>query len=321
MNKNYKNKIVLIKGSGSIANKHIHILLKLKIKIYVLIKKESEKKKFLKNYFKKISFIKSINKNDNKKILFAIIATSTNKHLNDINYFIKKKINIFCEKPITNSLNNLNKIRNDIIKNKIHFYVNYQLKQHECIGYINKIINNNKIYYVESKVGQNLKYWRKNKIRKNSYYLDVNKGGGVIYELIHEINLINYLFGEITYIKTIKKKHNLKNAEDQAISIFKTKKKVNGILIQDMVSENKERYIKILCQSKSIIFDLIKNKITFYNKNNIKHLKLKNNDQISLITKNIIHYMRILKDNKFSISYFDEAVRDLKICKKMHESN
>ena len=39
--------------------------------------------------------------------------------------------------------------------------------------------------------------------------------------------------------------HNLKMLKIK-ISIFKTKKKINGTLIQDMVSEKKERYIKNL---------------------------------------------------------------------------
>ena len=83
------------------------------------------------------------------------------------------------------------------------------------------LINKEKIYHIEVRVGHNLKYWRKNKIRNKSYYIDTKKGGGVIYELIHELNLIRYIFGNILKIKTIKSNYTLKKSEDHAISIFK----------------------------------------------------------------------------------------------------
>ena len=81
------------------------------------------------------------------------------------------------------------------------------------------------------------------KIRKNSYFISNEKGGGVIFELIHEINLLNHLFGNIKKIKTIKKNYNIKNAEDIALSAFMTNKGNIGTLIQDMVAKKRERYL------------------------------------------------------------------------------
>lgn len=224
-------KFVIIKGSGSIANKHIQILSEFNIKIFVLIKKNIEKKRFEKKNLKYIKFIKSLQNIDEKKVLFCLIASSTNNHLKDINFFIEKRLNIFCEKPISNKIDNLYLIKKKILKEKIFFYVNYQLKKHFFIKKINKIVKNEKIYHIELRVGNNLKTWRKNKIRNNSYYISNQKGGGVIFELIHEINLINLLFGEIKRIKTLKKKINIKKAEDIAISVFETNKKILGTLI------------------------------------------------------------------------------------------
>jgi len=314
------NKTVVIKGSGSIANKHIKILNKLGLNILILIKNNKEKKRYQIKKLNKISFINNLKNINKKNILFAIIANSTDKHINFINYFIKEKINIFCEKPISNKFSNLNSIRKKIIKYKNFFYVNYQLKQHEFLKTIIKIVKKEKIYHAEFRVGQNLKYWRKNKIRKNSYYLNTKKGGGVIFELIHEINLINHILGNIKKIKTIKSKFNLKNAEDQAVSIFETEKKIPGTLVQDMLSEKKERYIKFLTKKNLIKFDFIKNKILYYQKEKIFKIKtLKNNDKINLIERNIINYLNWLQKKNFHTTFFDEAVNDLKICKKMYE--
>ena len=132
--------------------------------------------------------------------------------------------------------------------------------------------------------------------------------------------MIRYIFGDISKIKTIKNKNLLKNAEDQALSLFKTKKNIPGILIQDMLSEKKERYLEVLTSKNSIKLDFIKNKIFIFNKKNSKTIKNKyKDDQINLIKKNIENYIEWIKKGKFNIKFFDEAVEDLKICNKMHE--
>lgn len=315
---NMNKKIVIIKGSGSIANKHIKILSKLNLTIYVMIKNNKEKKRFEEKNLQLIKFIKSLKNVDTKKILFCIIASSTDSHVKDIKFFIKNKVNIFCEKPISNRVNSLSLIKKEIEKEKIFFYINYQLKQHSFINKIKKIIKNEKIYHIESRVGNNLEGWRKNKIRKKSYYISNKKGGGVIFELVHEINLISFLFGNIKRIQTLKKKINIKDAEDIALSIFETENGNLGTLIQDMVARNSERYIKISTSENTYKFNLINSTFNFYKNNRLNTLKYKKLTQIDLIKKNIVDYIKWIKSNKFHTKYFDEGKRDLNICLKMH---
>ena len=319
--KNYfASKSVLVIGSGSIANKHIKILIGLKFKVICLIKSNSEKRRFSGLIRKKINFVNDLELKKKKNFLFVIIASSTYKHIKNLDFFSKKKINIFCEKPISNNLFLIKKVRNQLIKNKIHFFINYQLRQHNLVNKLKKIIKSENIYSVYLKVGHNVKYWRKNKARNKSYYLDVKKGGGVIFELVHEINLIRYLFGEIKIIKTIKKNRLQKNCEDQALSIFKTKNNIPGILVQDMISEKKERYVEILSSNKKIRLDFVKNKIFVKSKNISKVIKNTERDnQMNLIKKNILFYISWIFNKKTSLKFYDDAVKDLKICLKMHE--
>ncbi len=131
--------------------------------------------------------------------------------------------------------------------------------------------------------------------------------------------MIRHIFGDILKIKTIKNKNLLKNAEDQALSLFKTKKNIPGILIQDMLSEKKERYLEVLTPKNSIKLDFIKNKIFTFNNRRSKIIKNKKEDQLDLIKMNIKSYTNWIKKGKFDIKFFDEAVRDLIICNMMHE--
>ena len=96
---------VLVIGGGSIAEKHIFNLIKLKYVVYSF----TSNKNFLKDN-KDIKKIKSINKVPD--ILFAIIANSTYKHLKFIETLAKKKIHIYCEKPIFYKKFNYLKLKN-----------------------------------------------------------------------------------------------------------------------------------------------------------------------------------------------------------------
>ena len=313
-------KSVLVIGSGSIAKKHIINLTSLNFKVYILIKGLHTKKnlQFIKS--NKIFFVHSL-KDVSNKVDFAIIANSTNRHLNFIKKLALKKINIFCEKPIFLSLKNVNKIRSVIKKNKIIFSTNYQLQSHDLYRYIKKNILKKNILSISLKVGQNLNYWRAVPPSEHSYYLDKKKGGGVIFELIHEVNLINNLFGKIIYIKTLKKKsHDFSNIEDIAISVFKTENNIYGTLYQDMISIKSFRKIEIICKNKNYLFDLLSNKgkIYFRNKSKIINYKKSKAKQMSLLKKNILNFYTKIKDRDYSLTDFEKSVDDLKVCLKMH---
>jgi len=313
-------KSVLVIGSGSIAKKHIINLISLNFDVYILINGLHTKKnlQFIKS--KKIFFITSL-KDIADKIDFAIIATSSNKHLNFIKKLALKKINIFCEKLIFLSLKNVNKIRSVLKQNKIIFSTNYQLQSHDLYRYIKKNILKKNIVSVSLKVGQNLKNWRAIRPSQHSYYLDKKKGGGVIFELIHEVNLINNLFGKIVSINTLKKNsYNFSNIEDIAISVFRTDHNIYGTLYQDMISIKSFREIEIICKNKNYLFDLLSNKIKIYYQNKSKIINYKKNQakQMHLLKKNILNFCLKIKNKNISLTDFDNSLDDLKVCLKMH---
>ena len=117
---------------------------------------------------------------------------------------------------------------------------------------------------------------------KNSYYSNYKRGGGVIFELVHEVNLINLLFGKIKKIMTIKSNSKEYKCEDAAVSIVSTEKNIIGTLYQDMFSNILFRNIKIVTDKTLFVIDLVKNQII----ENKKIKRFKNtNKQMDLLKK------------------------------------
>ena len=312
-------KKVLIFGSGSIALRHAENLRSEGLEVLVFTKRKIKNKFFFKQ--KKILVINNLAKINWNNILFGVIANKTHLHEKFINILLDKKKNIFCEKPSVINLKKITNLRNKIIKSNVIFYVNYQLRQHSFLNKFRNLISNEKIIYVHVKVAHDINKWRKNGVRKKSYFIQKKLGGGVIFELVHEINLINYLFGKIIEIKTIKNSHNQSKCEDQAMSLFKTNQNITGFLYQDMISKNKLREIEVITKdSKKLLFDLVKNRIFIYQNNIKKRLKLGNdkNEHNDLIKRNTKFFLSLIAQNSKKIKYFDDSIFDIKICKKMH---
>ena len=306
------NKALVI-GTGSVAKKHILNLNKLNYKIFVFsnsknrIKFKNNKIKF--NY---ISSLKYLNHYD-----FAILANATWERMKFLKILIKNKMNIYCEKPIYHKkFDYINLIKN-IKKNKILFFTGYQLLQHEKVKFLKKKLKKEKILSFNIEVGHNIEKWRSGKFNKNRYFLSKNKGGGVIFELIHEINLIQNLFGKITYIKSLKKKSkdNYK-FEDLVVSLIKVKPDIVGLLHQDMISNVFYRRIKILTKKKLFNLNIAKN-IFEINDKKIK-FKVYNNTHQILLKKNLMNFIKLIKNKTKSTKYLEQSISDLKIALKMH---
>lgn len=305
------NKALII-GTGSIAKKHVINLHALKYKTYIYSSTKNkinlENKKVELNYIYDLKNLKDYD--------FAILANSTNKHINILNYLVDNKIHTYCEKPINNKIFNHNSLRKKIVKKKILVFIGFQLLQHKIIKYLKKKIDKKRILSFNFEVGHDLTKWRTGKQGKNRYFMNQSKGGGVIFELIHEVNLIQNLIGKIDYVKTLKKKSNKKNNfEDLAVSVIKIKN-IIGSLNQDMVSPVYYRKIKILTKKKLFIFDMANNTLQI----NDKIIKINNSKDSyqNLLKKNLQFFIRLIKKKDTNMKYFDQSINDLKTAIKMH---
>ena len=248
---------------------------------------------------------------------FVILANKTSDHLKILKILINQKIHIYCEKPIFYKKFNYQNIRKKIKKNEIIFHNGYQLRNDSKIKYIIKRLKKLKIKSFQVSVGHDFHKWRKIDVRKDSYFSNTKKGGGVIFELVHEINLINLLFGKIKKIYTIKSNSKNYNCEDVAASIIETKNKTVGTLYQDMFSNFFFRNIKIITNKEIFEIDLVKNIILIDDK--IKTFK-NSNSQIDLLKKNILIFKERIAMKDFSLNDYDSALLDLDICIKMHNA-
>tara|TARA_B110000977_G_C11090166_1_gene496437 strand:- start:2026 stop:2925 length:900 start_codon:yes stop_codon:yes gene_type:complete len=272
------NKIVII-GYGSAGRRHARIINNNFKNIEINILTKQRVKKF--RSFKNLNEIKKINPD------YIIIASETIKHLNQLKYLEKnfKNKKILIEKPLFHKSNNLIFKRNNI-------FINYNLRFNPYIQKLKKFLDKKFIYDIKLITNSYLPNWRKNISYKKNYSVDKSKGGGVILDLSHDIDIIMSLFNKVSinYVSFGRKSNLTKNSED-FLYLNARSNKVNISLDINYYSRNELRLIFVDGRNFSLNLDL---------KNNI--FKLCVNNKIYKITKKYSQDFTFLKTHEAIIS-------------------
>jgi len=243
----------LVVSYGSIGRKHVKIL---KTKFGIKDLTVCTKKRISKfNTIKKLRGLK-------KKPSYIVIASPTSKHFKQLKFIEKKfkNIKILVEKPLFDKYRKLN-----VRKNKI--FVGYNLRFHPIIKYLKKYIKGKKILDIKITCNSYLPDWRPDEFYKKSSSASKSLGGGVILDLSHELDLVRWLFGEITikFIQKGKFSNLLINTED-LLKLYGKIGKTNLSIDLNYFSRIKKRTIVIDGKNFSIFADLINNKLELKSK-------------------------------------------------------
>ena len=286
-------KKVLIIGFGSIGKRHASILKNFKMVSDIYILSRSNPKIF--KTINKLSQIKEIDPD------YIIICSRTSDHFKHLKYIEKnmtKKI-ILIEKPLFSKFHKFN-----ILKNKV--FVGYNLRQHLVVRFIKNFIINKKIFSVNIICNSYLPNWRKNINYKDSYSSNKRLGGGVLLDLSHEIDYLEWIFNRIKKLDfvRIKKLSNLKiNVEDH-VTIAGETKLSNFILDLNYYSLYQRREIIVDGNNFSLKGDLINNFVEIYFKNKKKKIITFKND---IDYTYIRQHKLILNKNYQTLSNFKNA--------------
>ena len=185
---------------------------------------------------------------------------------------------------------------------------------------IKKIIKNNKygkIINVESNFTSFLPNWRTFDYTK-SVSAQKRYGGGVINELVHEIDYLNLIFGKLKFVnKNLINTSDLKtNVEERAFIFLKTKNNIPVFLKLSFNEKLISRYLFINFSKGSLFWDLIKNEIILRKLINKKFLtkKIKIKESIKNLKKiQIKKFLTNVKNKRYGIDLFEQEKKTIKI--------
>lgn len=205
----------------------------------------------------------------------AFITNPTFLHMETAIKCANQGYKLFIEKPIGKDTVGLEKLIKVIEKNKLVTYVAYNLRFHPIIKKIREYLNVRRPLYVRVVCTSFLPTWRQNTDYLKGYSANAAMGGGVILDLSHELDYVDYLFGGIRRITgNFAKVSNVTvDAEDYADMLVVS----GGIPVNihlDFLSKLRQRYLQIDFERLTVTANLIDTEIKEYEGETINRIVL-----------------------------------------------
>ena len=284
----------LIIGYGSIGRRHSEVLSKIvgKSNIYILSKQKNIPFKSIED----LSEIEKLNPD------YIVISSATSLHLEQLKYLEDCLSNkkILVEKPIFSETSQFIPKNNEV-------FVGYNYRFHPVIEFLKEKTSSKIIWNVNVFCGSDLRSWRNNIDYKNSSSARKSSGGGVLLDLSHEIDYLQWIFRDMKISFSRNKKiSDLEIETDDFLSINGyLGKNINLQLTLNYFSKLQTRKIIVDGEDISLICDLINNNVEIWDKGKV-HIKrfesFERNHSFKMLHTNILKgYTKNVCDFKQSI--------------------
>ncbi|MFA6096758.1 MAG: Gfo/Idh/MocA family oxidoreductase [Candidatus Paceibacterota bacterium] len=189
---------ILITGCGSIGMRHLKNFKRIKgCEVSVFRTSCDNVLEFEKEHGVKVfsDFAKALDEKPDG----VVISNPTSLHIKYATEAAKRGCGLLIEKPISHDLKGVANLIKIIEKKKLAVLVGCNLRFHRHLIKIKEILGKKtlgKIYFARLSVGSFLPQWRPGRNYSRSYSGKRDLGGGVVLDLIHEIDYALWLFGD-----------------------------------------------------------------------------------------------------------------------------
>jgi predicted dehydrogenase len=315
--KSFKVKKIAIIGLGSIGKKHLKILKKIRPGIEVFLVTSRNNKIFEEKRLIEKKFF-SLDKALKMNLDAGIICSPAPFHLNQASKFIKKKVPVLIEKPLSNSLDGIKNFKKLANNSSTKILIGYILRFSKSLNFFYNMIKSGEIGHTISVQIKCLSYlpdWRPNQDYLNSVSAKKKLGGGVLLELSHELDYANWLFGPFLNInaKILNTGTFNIDVEDDVKLKLMTKNKYPVSIHLSFSSKKNIRQCTIKSSRGILIWDGIKNSVTWNsNCGTVNNWIFKNENQ-KMFKSQIEHFLSCIENNENPKVTVNNAIDALKL--------
>jgi predicted dehydrogenase len=254
---------ILIIGLGSIGERHLNNLINLGYTNIIIVSKSGA----IPSEFKQFSVYTDCQKAITENLIsHGFICTPTSSHLDDLKILLENNIaNIYLEKPISHNLSQLKEI-GSLTNQCKRLVVGYDLHFDPGLIKIKELLSENKmgkVFSINASVGQYLPDWRPNQDYLKGMSAKIDKGGGVMLDLVHEFDYVRWLVGKPKSIACIFQNNPSLaiETEDVADVLIHFEDDSSGTIHLDYHQKKLVRNCMITCEKGTLLWDLTKSEV------------------------------------------------------------
>jgi predicted dehydrogenase len=243
---------ILVVGPGSIGNRHIGNLLALGAEVLTYSYRQQAAPELAAALASDIDAVVVANRTD-QHMAVALMAAQHGKHL-------------FLEKPLAVSLDHSAELLRLVREQALVVEAGFMLRFHPNLQWLHAYLQSGElgeIMHARASVGQWLPDWRPGTDHRLGYGAFRATGGGVIFDLIHELDLVNWLLGPVADVTAMTRTVPALEIETEAVAQIGLRM-ASGVLAQvhlDYVRPGYGRDMELVGRHGVLIWDYVKGSV------------------------------------------------------------
>lgn len=250
---------ILIVGLGSIGNRHARILKEhFHHELFSFRSKQDGPKNTL-----WIHEVYTWEEAAEMKADVALITNPTHQHIETALACAKRGMHLFIEKPLSHTMDGVSDLLRLCREKNLTCYTAYCMRFHPVIKELKSRVAGKRVLHVRTAVSSYLPYWRPGTDHRKSYSANTAHGGGVLLDLSHEFDYLQYLFGSIKEMNGWcgRVSDVALDAEDVADVVIKTVGGTPINLHMNFMSRFEERNVIVDFDGGYIVGDILHNRV------------------------------------------------------------
>ena len=208
---------VLIVGTGSVGRRHIENLLRLGTEVLTYSYRREPRSDPWRD---KVRVFDSLDAAFSAAPDAVVVANRTDQHLDVALRGARDGRALFIEKPLSHSLQGVDELLRESEMRSLVVESGFMLRLHPNLVWLRQFLEAGELgepFYCRACVGQYLPEWRPTEDYRASYSASATCGG-VIFDLIHELDLVAWLFGPIEAAQAMTARTKALEIESEAIA-------------------------------------------------------------------------------------------------------
>ena len=256
---------ILIAGLGSIGARHLNNLLQLGVEDILLLRTRNEPIKEAPH----LPIFTKLEDALNQKPDAVIVSNPTSHHLETALPAVKAGCHLFLEKPLSHTWQDVDTLLATVKQKELIGMVGFDMHFDPGLQKVHQLLKDGTIGQVtaiQAQVGQYLPDWHPWEDYRKGVSARVDTGGGVILDLIHEIDYVTWLMGEAKEVISMNGRVSSLEiqTEDTAAILIRFMNNAIGTINLDYIQRTLSRSCRIVGEEGTITWDLINQKVSWY---------------------------------------------------------
>ncbi|MFZ0813935.1 MAG: Gfo/Idh/MocA family oxidoreductase [Candidatus Sulfotelmatobacter sp.] len=263
---NSQVKSALVVGAGSIGRRHLSNLKKLGLTRLAACDPHPERLEYVAGEFQAECFPSIEDGLEKFQPDIVLVCTPPVHHISQALQAVRAGAHIFVEKPLSDRMDGVEELRDEVAKRGAVVQVGYNLRFHPAIQKLKELVDESavgRILWAHVEAGSYLPDWRPWQDYRKSYTARRELGGGILLDGSHELDYVTWLFGAPQEVACMAGRVSQLevNVEDCATVLlrFPDGKRVDVHL--DFIQRSYSRYCALVGPEGKLQWDLLSNSV------------------------------------------------------------